>query len=139
MSPASGPENMTSGSQREELPGVGDITMNMLPAASNLEPMAMATQPERNAETTCQDNISATRNVTEKGKNRRCASSGTPRSESLIVIVLSRRTIKMAAEAIVTRSGTKVKTVSPAEATADKVSKGNNGSGENVSKWVTKS
>ena len=45
----------------------------------------------------------------------------------------------MAAEAIVTRLGTKVKTVSPIEATADKISKGNNGSGENVSKWVTKS
>ena len=101
--------------------------------------MATLTQPEHNAETTCQDNISAMRNVTEKGKNRRHASSGTPRSESLIVIVLSHRTIKMATEAIVTRSGTKVKTVSPAEATANKIFKGNNGSGENVSKWVTKS
>ena len=43
LSAASGPENMTSGSQ-EGLPEVED--MNMLLAASDLELMAMATQPE---------------------------------------------------------------------------------------------
>ena len=42
----------------------------------------------------------------------------------------------MTAEAIVTRSATNEKVAIHAEATADVISKENEGHGENVSKWV---
>ena len=77
---------MTSGSQ-EGLPEVED--MKMLPAASDLELMAMATQPEQNPEENIQEDIPAISDVTKRGKKRGCASSGAARSEPHNFIVLS--------------------------------------------------
>jgi hypothetical protein len=78
---------MTSGSQ-EGLPEVED--MNTLPEASDLELMAMATQPERNPEENIQEDIPAISDVTKRGKKRGRASSSAARSEPHSFIVLSR-------------------------------------------------
>jgi hypothetical protein len=64
---------------QEILPEVGDMITSMLPAASNL----MTTQSERDAE----EIVLAS--VTSKGKKRRRAYSGTTKSKSLMLIVLS--------------------------------------------------
>ena len=132
LSVASVPENMASKSQDTPLE-VGDIPMNVLLPASDLEPTT--THPEHSTEV----NDPAISNVTSKGKKCQCASSGTARSKPLIFIVLSSLNIRMATEAIVTRSGAKSRAAAAAihaEATADDISKGNNGDHKDVSKWI---
>jgi hypothetical protein len=66
------------------LPAAGDLSINTLPIASNLE--AMETQPKHNTE----EIEPAISNIEKKGKEHWHAFSGMARSKSLIFIALSR-------------------------------------------------